>query len=193
MIETLLATAATVGIAELGDKTQLLVLMLARRFRRPVLVGFGMLAAFAVSNTLAALLGAWVNALLPDHLLAWIVGGLFIAIGLWTAFDDDGDDEAPERPTASGWRVALSVFAVFMLAELGDKSQLTTAGLSAALSGWWAVAAGATLGAGLVNLPVIWLGHGLQSPRVAAAFRWGGAVLFVLIGIAVIVGGLLKA
>ena len=188
MIETLLISLATVGVAELGDKTQLLVLMLARRFQRPVAVGLGLVAALALSNVIAALFGRWVDALLPDALLAWLVGGLFIAIGVWTAFGDDEDDDE-NAASISGRRVAASVFLIFMLAELGDKSQLTTVGLSASLTGWWPVAVGATLGASLVNLPVLWIGHTLQSPWLARVFRWGGAVLFVVIGAIVIARG----
>lgn len=186
MIEALLVSLAAVGVAELGDKTQLLVLMLARRFRRPIAVGLGLVAALALSNVAAALFGRWIDALLPDALLAWLIGGLFVAIGLWTALDDE-DDGADAVPPVSGRRAFASVFGVFLLAELGDKSQLTTVGLSASLADWWVVALGATLGAALVNLPVIWIGHALQSRRLAAAFRWGGAALFVVIGVAVIV------
>ncbi|NKI36073.1 TMEM165/GDT1 family protein [Wenzhouxiangella sp. XN79A] len=188
MIEALLISLATVGVAELGDKTQLLVLMLARRFRRPVAVGLGLVAALALSNLVAALFGRWIDSLLPDALLAWLVGGLFVAIGVWTALgDEDDDDDA--APPVSGRRAFASVFGVFLLAELGDKSQLTTVGLSASLADWWVVALGATLGAALVNLPVIWIGHAMQSRRLASAFRWGGAGLFVVIGVAVILAG----
>lgn len=189
MIEAFLLSLATVGVAELGDKTQLLVLVLARRMRRPVLVGAALVAALAVSNLAAALFGAWIDSLLPDRLLAALVGGLFVAMGIWTAFVSDDDGDVPERTRAFGLRVFASVFFVFVLAELGDKSQLATAGISAALPGWWAIALGATLGGLLVNLPVIWLGHGLQSPRLASAFRWGGAALFILIGLVVLIRG----
>ena len=185
MIEPFLLGVAAVGVAELGDKTQLLVLMLARRFRRPVAVGLGLVAALALSNLVAALFGQWIERLLPDAVLAWLVGGLFVVIGIWTALGDD-EDADESAPPISGRRVAASVFLIFLLAELGDKSQLTTVGLSASLAGWWAIALGATVGASLVNLPVIWIGQALQSPRLAAAFRWGGAVLFVVIGVAVI-------
>lgn len=188
MIEDVLISLAAVGVAELGDKTQLLVLLLARRFRRPLAVVLGLLAALALSNLVAALLGHWIDRTVPDAVLAWLVGGLFIVIGLWTAFgtEDDGEDELPTR---SNRRVLASVFLIFLLAELGDKSQLTTVGLSATLSGWWAVALGATLGAALVNLPVVWIGHRLQTPRLEQLFRWGGAILFVAIGLAVILAG----
>jgi len=186
MIETLLISVATVGVAELGDKTQLLVLMLARRFRRPVAVGLGLVAALALSNVIAALFGHWIDRLLPDAVLAWLVGGLFIVIGLWTAFGSGDEDDDP-APSQSGRRVAVSVFLIFLLAELGDKSQLTTVGLSASLTGWWPVAVGATLGAALVNLPVIWIGHALQSSRLEALVRWAGAGLFVVIGVVLII------
>lgn len=192
MIEAFLLSLTTVGVAELGDKTQLLVLMLARRIRRPVLIGAALVAALAISNLMAALFGAWIDSLLPDRLVAALVGSLFIAIGVWTALGGDGSDDLPERRRRSGLRVFASVFFVFVLAELGDKSQLTTAGISAALPGWWAIALGATLGGVLVNLPVIWLGHGLQSPRLATAFRRGGAALFLLIGMGVIWGGVIR-
>lgn len=187
MIEAFLLGVVTVGVAELGDKTQLLVLMLARRFRRPVAVGIGLVAALALSNLAAALLGRWMDALVPSAVLTWLVGGLFIVIGVWTALAADDGDQYESAPSISGRRVVASVFFVFLLAELGDKSQLTTVGLSASLPSWWVVALGATLGASLVNLPVIWMGHAMQSPKLASAFRWGGAALFVVIGAVVIV------
>lgn len=185
MIETALISLATVAVAELGDKTQLLVLLLARRFRRPLAVGLGLVAALALSNLIAAVFGRWIDEVLPDALLAWGVGGLFIVIGLWTALGD-GEDEESEPFVTSGRRVAVSVFLIFLLAELGDKSQLTTLGLSASLASVWPIAVGATLGAVLVNLPVLWIGHSLRSPRLASAFRWGGAMLFMVIGVGVI-------
>ena len=142
---------------------------------------------------MAALFGAWIDSLIPDRLLAMLVGGMFIAIGVWTALGGDESEGLPERRRDSGLRVFASVFFVFILAELGDKSQLATAGISAALPGWWAIALGATLGGMLVNLPVIWLGHGLQSPRLTTVFRWGGAVLFLLIGVGVMVSGVVSS
>lgn len=188
-MEVVLTSMLAVGIAELGDKTQLLVLLLARRFQRPVLVAGGMVVAFAVSHALAAVFGSWVETVVPDAALQWIVGGLFIAIGLWTLLERDLQAPAREPSPYAATSVFVSVFLIFMLAELGDKSQLTTVGVSMALPDWWRVAIGATLGGALVNLPVIWVGHRIQSDRFERVFQRVAGGLFLLIGLFVIFRG----
>ncbi|MDX1625777.1 MAG: TMEM165/GDT1 family protein, partial [Wenzhouxiangellaceae bacterium] len=181
-MEAFLAAAAAVGLAELGDKTQLLVLLLVRRFRRPVAVGVGMVAALLASNLLASLAGVLVEGQLPPFLGDLVVGLLFVTLGAWILReDDDPAERLPDRP-GGAWRAGLVAASVFLVAEFADKSQLATVGMSMTLSAWIPVAVGATAGAALVNLPVLWIGHRLRLDRWKTAIRVGSALVFLAIG-----------
>lgn len=181
-----LATAAlstgTVALAEIGDKTQLLALLLAARFRRPWPIVAGILVATLLNHALAAWLGALAAQWLQPSVLRWIVAASFLAVALWTLKPDQLDGEG-ERLPARGAFVATTL--AFFVAEIGDKTQVATALLAARYSPLWEVVAGTTVGMLLANVPVVALGSRfadrlpLKAARLVAAAVFAALALWV--------------
>ena len=185
MFESFLITFPTVALAELGDKTQLLVLMLAARFRRPGAVLLGLLAGSAINAGLAVIGGSVLDRLVPESWLNFGVALAFIAIGLWMIRAGENGDEAESPPAAAGGAFAATLW-LFVVMEFGDKTQLATLGLAAGLDSPGGVFLGGTIGLLAANLPALWLGHRFaQSLPRALLHRIGGA-LFILIGFALL-------
>ncbi len=184
-MEPFLIAMAVVAIAELGDKTQLVAIVLAGRLRRPVLIASGMAIALVTMHGLAAYGGRWLDQLLPDRLLGWIVGLGFCLMALWMLRSPGyGRGDVP-RPTSQR-HAFLIALVTFMMLEFGDKSQLTTLGLSVVLEPAWKVGLGAAVGSILINLPMIWLGYRLQNHLPQRLIQRFAAVLFALIGLLIL-------
>ncbi|QOC23064.1 TMEM165/GDT1 family protein [Wenzhouxiangella sp. AB-CW3] len=181
-MEPLFIAMAIIAIAELGDKTQLLALMLSSRFRRPVAVAAGMSCALIVMHLLAAFGGAWIEHFIPDRLLKSVVAIGFLLIAAWTVLS-----RARPSDTASVRVGAHSAFVTsliaFVVMEMGDKSQLATIGLAIAFEPAWQVGLGAAAGGIVVNLPVIWAGWKLERRIPHRLFHWASAILFSIIGL----------
>ncbi|MEZ4236890.1 MAG: TMEM165/GDT1 family protein [Myxococcota bacterium] len=180
-MEAFLTSTLAVALAEVGDKTQLLALVLATRFRRPVPIVAGILAATILNHALAGLLGAQVAAWLGPAVLRWGIGLGFLAMAGWTLVPDTLDDDGEEG--AAHGNPFVATFVAFFLAEMGDKTQLATVGLAAAHPGATAwVVAGTTVGMLLANVPVVlvgdWLGERLDLSKV----RFVAAALFAVFG-----------
>ena len=154
-----LVSAGTVALAEIGDKTQLLALLLAARFRKPWPIAAGMLVATLLNHALAGWLGALVAQWLTPEVLRWIVAGSFLAIALWTLKPDTLDGDAP-LPAHGAF---VTTVVAFFLAEIGDKTQVATVLLAAKYSPLWQVVAGTTLGMLAANVPVVALGSRFAS------------------------------
>ena len=184
-MEVVLIAMAVVAIAELGDKTQLVAVVMASRLKRPLAIAAGMIVALTAMHTLAAFGGAFVDRLLPDRLLGWLVGIGFCLMAIWTARSSGHERADMPRPTHQR-QVFLTALVVFVMLEFGDKSQLTTVGLSIALRPTWQVGLGAALGSVLVNLPMIWLGYRLQNRLPQRLLHRLATVMFLLVGLAVL-------
>jgi Ca2+/H+ antiporter, TMEM165/GDT1 family len=180
-VQTLLISTAAVAIAEIGDKTQLLSLILAAKYRRPLPICIGILIATLANHALAAWFGAAVAAWLTPVVLKWIVAASFLAIGLWTLVPDKVDEN--EIPARSGHGVLVATMIAFFLAEMGDKTQVATVVLAAQYSPLWQVVAGTTIGMLLANVPVVWLGARFSNRLPLRAARISAAVLFVVLAI----------
>ncbi|MDB5913957.1 MAG: hypothetical protein JWP22_2632, partial [Ramlibacter sp.] len=156
-MEAFLVSTGIVALAEMGDKTQLLALVLAARFRKPWPIVLGIFIATLVNHGLAGAIGSWVTAALgPEH-LRWLLGGSFIAMAVWMLIPDKLDeDEANTKPK---YGVFVTTVIAFFLAEMGDKTQIATIMLAARFDAWAAVVAGTTLGMMLANAPVVWFGE----------------------------------
>ena len=154
-LQALLVSTGTVAVAEIGDKTQLLALLLAARFRKPWPIAFGILAATLINHAISAWLGAELSQWLSPEVLRWIVAGSFLAVALWTLKPDTLDEGA--KLPAHGAFIATAL--AFFLAEIGDKTQVATVLLATKYSPLWEVIAGTTLGMLIANLPVVWVGH----------------------------------
>ena len=156
-MEALLASIVVVAVGEIGDKTQLLALMLAVRLRRPVPIIFGILVATLANHTLAALVGDWVRHALPAQWLRWLVAASFFGVALWALKADEAEDTTR---VATGNLGAFALTAgAFFIAEMGDKTQIATAVLAAQFGNVAAVVAGTTLGMLIADVPVVLLGN----------------------------------
>jgi len=182
-VEALLVSIGVVALAEMGDKTQLLSLVLAARFRRPLPIVLGILAATLLNHALAGAAGAWITALLGPDVMRWVLGLSFVAMGIWTLIPDKLD---PVDARLHGRGIFGATFVAFFLAEMGDKTQVATVALAAKFSALSAVVAGTTLGMLLANVPVVLLGDKLTSRIPLRLMRVLAALVFVILGVAAI-------
>ncbi|MBO9517998.1 MAG: TMEM165/GDT1 family protein [Porphyrobacter sp.] len=179
-MEAFLTSVALVAVAEIGDKTQLLALVLAARFRKPVPIVLGILFATLANHALAALLGATAAAWIEGAWFSTAIALAFIAMGLWTLvpdkLDDDGEPKARFGPF-------LTTLVAFFLVEMGDKTQVATIALGARFGDVLAVTAGTTVGMLLANAPVVFAGDALVKRVPLKAVRMVAAALFVATGV----------
>ncbi|MFC3550926.1 TMEM165/GDT1 family protein [Lysobacter cavernae] len=178
-----LVTAAlstgTVALAEIGDKTQLLALLLAARFRKPWPIIAGILVATLLNHALAAWLGALVAQWLQPQVLRWIVAASFFAVALWTLKPDQIDDG--ESLPARGAFIATTI--AFFVAEIGDKTQIATVLLAAKYHPLWEVVVGTTLGMLLANVPVVLLGSRFADRLPLKTARYVAAAVFLALAL----------
>ncbi|WP_110457117.1 TMEM165/GDT1 family protein [Shewanella algidipiscicola] len=180
-MEALLASTFTVAIAEIGDKTQLLALILAARFRNKTAIILGILLATLANHFAAAWLGQWaINWISPD-LARYIVAGSFFAIALWVLVPDKVDAEESRFYKMGPF---IATFVLFFLAEMGDKTQIATIVLSAKYDALALVVVGTTLGMMLANVPVVIAGHFSADKLPMVWIHRGCAALFALLGFA---------
>jgi len=186
-MEAFLVSTGIVALAEIGDKTQLLSLVLAARFRKPWPIVWGILVATLANHGLAGALGSWVTTQLGPEALRWVLGGSFLAMAVWILVPDkldEGDQDAPPR-----FGIFATTVVAFFIAEMGDKTQVATVMLAAQFNSWFWVVAGTTLGMMLANAPVVWLGDALTR-RVS--LKWVhriSAVVFAVLGGLALWGG----
>jgi Ca2+/H+ antiporter, TMEM165/GDT1 family len=177
-LNTLIISTLAVAIAEIGDKTQLLALVLAARFRRPWAVIAGIFVATLLNHALAGWVGAWVADWIGPELLRWLLAASFLAVAAWTLVPDTLDANAPPV-SARGAFIATTL--AFFLVEMGDKTQVATVVLAATYDPLWQVVAGSTLGMLLANAPVVVLGQH-AAPRLPLHYvRWVAAAFFTAI------------
>jgi putative Ca2+/H+ antiporter (TMEM165/GDT1 family) len=186
-LEAFAVSTGVVALGEMGDKTQLLALMLAARFRAPRPIIAGILVATLANHAGAAALGAWLTRLVDPQWMRWLLGGSFIAVALWMLIPDRADDEAEGRTGGT-----LGVFGVttlaFFLAEMGDKTQIATVMLAARFDSIVAVTAGTTLGMMLANVPAVLLGERIVKLVPVQWVHRVAAVVFAALGIAILAG-----
>lgn len=182
-----LTSLGLVALAEMGDKTQLLALVLATRYRQPWAVVGGILAATLINHVLTAVVGIEVGGLVAGDWLKWGLGAAFVVMGGWTLIPDklDSDDKPDARQSQSAF-VATAIS--FFLVEMGDKTQLATLALAAQFKDLLSVSAGTVVGMMLADVPVVFLGERLTRLIPAEKMRIGAAVLFILQGAAILLG-----
>lgn len=183
-MESFFLTFPAVALAELGDKTQLVVLFLAARFKKPRAVLAGLLVGAAANAAVAVVGGALLDRLLPAGLLEWLVALLFLFIGGWILF---GHEHTDETPPVSSHGAFLTTLWLFFIMEMGDKTQLATVALAAGLPSATWVFAGAALGLAAANVPALWLGHRFASRLPHALLHRLSAGLFIVIGLALMI------
>ena len=185
MLETLLVSTAVVAVGELGDKTQLLALVLAARYGKPWPIIAGIFVATLVNHAIAGWVGNWVRGVVPADILRWLLALSFFAVAAWALKPDKLDDK--DAPPSSLWGVFGVTVVAFFLAEIGDKTQIATVVLAARFPSLVAVVVGTTLGMLLVNVPTVFIGRTaaekipFRAVRVAAAALFAGMGLWVLL------------
>jgi len=184
MIEALLVSTGIVAVAEFGDKTQLLALVLAARFGRPWPIIAGILVATVLNHGLAGLLGAWVTSNLGPDVMRWLLGASFLAMAAWVLVPDRLAENA--GPIASRGGVFMVTLVAFFLAEMGDKTQVATVVLAAHYPQTLTVVAGTTLGMLLANLPAVLVGRQIAARVSLRWLRALAAALFAALGAVVL-------
>lgn len=178
-MESFLVSISTVAIAEMGDRTQLLSLMLAARFRKPWPIIAGVLCATLANHGVAGFLGARLGRFLTPGVLDAVVGASMLGMALWT-LKPDTLQEGSARISSAGAFLATAI--AFFIAEIGDKTQIATFALAAAYSNLPAVIAGTTTGMLLANAPVIFLGKAFADRLPLKAIHYVASALFAILG-----------
>ena len=174
-----------VALAEIGDKTQLLALILAAKFRKPVPIILGILMATLANHAFAGALGTWITSLMGPGTLRWVLGISFLAMAIWTLIPDQFDEKDAKL---ARFGVFTTTLVAFFLAEMGDKTQFATVALAAQYRTMVPVVIGTTLGMMLANVPVVLLGNRLARRLPVRAIHIMAAILFALLGLATLLG-----
>jgi putative Ca2+/H+ antiporter (TMEM165/GDT1 family) len=188
-MEAFLVSTLVVAVGEIGDKTQLLALLLASRLRAPVPIMLGILCATLANHSLAGLVGVGLSRWLGPMLLRWLVGLSFLALAAWALVPDKAEDDDAPRPRGRLGAFGVTVVCFFM-AEIGDKTQLATVALAAQYDRLVAVVAGTTLGMMLADVPAVLLGNFAAHRIPFKLVRLVAAALFAGLGLLAIASAL---
>lgn len=184
-MEAFLISTGIVALAEIGDKTQLLAFILAAKFKKPVPIILGILAATLVNHGFAGALGEWITSLVSPQIMRWILGGSFIAMALWILVPDQFDEGDAKL---AKYGVFVTTLIAFFLAEMGDKTQIATIGLAAKYNNLIAVVAGTTLGMMIANVPAVIFGEKIANSIQPKIVHRIAAVIFFVLGVATLLG-----
>jgi putative Ca2+/H+ antiporter (TMEM165/GDT1 family) len=180
-LEAFFTSVALVALAEIGDKTQLLAILLATRFKRPWPIIAGIFVATIANHFLAALVGEQAATLLQGHWFHYLVAASFIAMAGWTLIPDKFEEEEERKPGRYG--AFLTTVPAFFLVEMGDKTQVATIALAARFHTVLPVMAGTTVGMLIANVPAVFLGHEVIKRVPLKTVRLIAALLFLVIGV----------
>ena len=180
-MDALWVSTGVVALAEMGDKTQLLAFILAARFKKPVPIILGILAATLLNHGLAGAVGAWVTTVLSPDVLRWILGVSFLGMAIWTLIPDKIEEE--ETQIARRLGVFGATFITFFLAEMGDKTQIATIALAASYSAPLLVIAGTTLGMLIADVPAVFVGDRFAARIPMRLVHGIAAAIFAVLGL----------
>lgn len=178
-MEAFLVSLSTITVAEIGDRTQLLSLVLVARYRRPLPIVAGILCATLASHAAAGFIGLWFGHLLSPTIMEIMVGASMIVMALWMLKPDKWDDEHAPHGAAGAFIATLTSF---FIAEIGDKTQIATVALAAAYPNLLAVIAGTTLGMLAANVPVVLLGKAFADRLPLQTIHYVASALFIVVG-----------
>ena len=183
--EALAVSTGVVALAEIGDKTQLLALVLAARLRRPLPICLGILVATLANHALAGAIGAWIASLVGPRVMRWILGVSFLAMAAWILVPDELEDAEASEPRLG---VFVTTLVAFFLVEMGDKTQIATVALAARYASLPAVVAGTTLGMMIANVPAVLVGEAAARRLPLRLVHGIAAAIFAVLGILVLAG-----
>jgi putative Ca2+/H+ antiporter (TMEM165/GDT1 family) len=184
-VEALLVSTGVIALAELGDKTQLLALLLAARFRAPLPVIAGIVTAVLINHLLAGAVGTLLAALISPAVLRWLLVASFITTAVWMLIPDR-QPRGAERPSRSGAYVTTVL--TFFLVEMGDKTQIATVALAAKYHALVPVVAGTTLGMLIADVPVVLLGRVVAERIPLKLVHRIAAIVFVALAVLALFG-----
>ena len=185
-MESLLVSTGVVALAEIGDKTQLLAFILAARFKKPVPIILGILAATIVNHGLAGALGAWITSAVSPETLRWVLGLSFVGMAIWTMIPDKIEEE--ETQVALRFGIFGATLITFFLAEMGDKTQISTVAMAAHFTSPLMVVIGTTLGMLIADVPAVFAGDQLANKIPMRLVHSIAAAIFALTGVATLLG-----
>ena len=185
-MESLLISCGVVALAEIGDKTQLLALILAARFKKPTPIILGILAATIANHGLAGAVGAWISATVSPDILRWILSLSFIGMAIWTMIPDKIEEEETQIATRFG--VFSATLITFFLAEMGDKTQVATVALAAHYAVPLLVVLGTTLGMLIADVPAVFIGDKLANKIPMKVVHSIAAAILAILGLATLIG-----
>ena len=174
-----LVSLGMVTLAEMGDKTQLLSLVLSTKYKKPIPIILGILLATILNHAFAGAIGAWLMQSIGEKTLAWILGASFILMGFWTLIPDKLD-EADQKSSRFG--VFATTLVAFFFAEMGDKTQVATIGLVAQLQSFYPVVLGTIIGMMIANVPIVLLGDKIAKKIPLKTIHFISAILFFTLG-----------
>ena len=183
-MEAFLVSTLVVGLAEIGDKTQILSLILAARFQRPVPILFGILGATLLNHAAAGVAGILFGGLINGSWMRWILGISFLTVAVWALFPDSYEG----NPETGRFGAFAATLLAFFLAEIGDKTQIATVGLAARFGQLYPVVLGTTLGMMLANIPVVIIGDRIAGRLPVKTIRMVAALVFAALGVLKIAG-----
>jgi putative Ca2+/H+ antiporter (TMEM165/GDT1 family) len=184
-MEAFLISTGIVGLAEIGDKTQLLAFLLAAKFRKPLPIVLAIFVATIANHAFAAAVGAWITSMLGPDVLRWVLGVSFLAMAAWTLIPDKLDEDETKL---AKYGVFLTTLIAFFMAEMGDKTQVATVALAARYHDIVSVVLGTTFGMMLANVPAVYLGDKIAN-RVSLRLVHGiAALVFAALGVATLLG-----
>lgn len=184
-MEAFLISTGIVGLAEIGDKTQLLAFLLAAKFRKPLPIVLAIFVATVANHAFAAAVGAWITSMLGPDVLRWVLGVSFLAMAAWTLIPDKLDEDETKL---AKYGVFLTTLIAFFMAEMGDKTQVATVALAARYHDIVSVVLGTTFGMMLANVPAVYLGDKIAN-RVSLRLVHGiAALVFAALGVATLLG-----
>ncbi|MCC7684647.1 hypothetical protein JAB5_43370 [Janthinobacterium sp. HH103] len=184
-MEAFLISTGIVGLAEIGDKTQLLAFLLAAKFRKPLPIVLAIFVATVANHAFAAAVGAWITSMLGPDVLRWVLGVSFLAMAAWTLIPDKLDEDETKL---AKYGVFLTTLIAFFMAEMGDKTQVATVALAARYHDIVSVVLGTTFGMMLANVPAVYLGDRIAN-RVPLRLVHGiAALVFAVLGVATLLG-----
>jgi putative Ca2+/H+ antiporter (TMEM165/GDT1 family) len=185
LMEAFLISTGIVGLAEIGDKTQLLAFLLAAKFRKPLPIVLAIFVATIANHAFAAAVGAWITSMLGPDVLRWVLGVSFLAMAAWTLIPDKLDEDETKL---AKYGVFLTTLIAFFMAEMGDKTQVATVALAARYHDIVSVVLGTTFGMMLANVPAVYLGDKIAN-RVSLRLVHGiAALVFAALGVATLLG-----
>ena len=186
-MQEFLISTSVVALAEMGDKTQLLALLLAARFRKPVPILIAILLATTINHGLSAVLGQWLTTVLNPTVMVWLLAIGFIAMALWMLVPDKLDDETDSINKWQRFGVFGATFILFFLAEIGDKTQIATVALAARFDSVFWVMLGTTVGMMIANAPAVFIGNKMADRLPISLIHKIGAAIFLVVGVSTLV------